>query len=416
MTFWIDLGKRAIGVLVICVLVAYVVVFLNALKEKDDKPADTETKVFGLDKVIAFYGEPRDIESANFVLSDDWKFWKERGGVAAISRTWFPVLQNTIDKGSDVLVNLNYGDNPNPVVSIDEFGFDFDGQIDIKTAEILKATKKKKPELNIAIWQMRGPVAPRLAETYRELVDLVLLETYVNLDNSWIIAFQLQAARLNGLLEKSIIDLGLGQESPQLGGWAWIRTKEELEQQIRLIRFIAPESPGVAFFGYGNLAKHPLTPKDIDEVCSRFLEVPADGTGLRPDLQELSKAFTKQYEKPAIFCSSLLAYPNYYPGHPGPEGEWTDWGRLVRPMIFRALMMNLGKQDAKKIKVSLQNRGESGEIWAEGTLDIPARSVKVAELPVLPGKEMREWVGSWIMSVEAPDCEVFVFRDARLWK
>ena len=121
---------------------------------------------------------------------------------------------------------------------------------------------------------MRAPVAPKLAAVYRDTVELVMMETYVDLNDPWMIAFQLQAARLNGLLERSVVALGLGKESDDKGGYRWTQKAEELEQQIRLIRFVAPESPGVAFFGKWKLKENdcPLTDKQLDDICGRFLE------------------------------------------------------------------------------------------------------------------------------------------------
>lgn len=378
--------------------------------------ASGQKKVLGLDTVIAFYDEPRDVRSATFVRSGDWKHWEDRGGVAASGLTWFNVLKNPVEKGADILVNAVDTKNPRPVVNIDEFGFDFDGQIDLKTAEVLRAAKKKKPELGVTVWQMRGPVAPRLAATYRELVDLVLMETYVDLSDSWLIAFQLQAARLNGLLEKSIIGLGLGAESKELGGHPWTRTREELEQQLRLIRFVAPESPGVAFFGLWGLDKHPLKRQQVDELSGQFRKIPTDGTGLRPELLELGKTFTKRYAKPAIFCSSTFVMPNFYPGHVGPDGKWTNWGQVVQPESARAILMNLGEQDAKEVIVRLRGRGKEGEVWAKGLVDVPARSLVVATLPTLPGTGFRGWAGTEQIEVNAPGAEVHIFQVARFGK
>ena len=165
------------------------VAFGQETQQAQPKPAD---KVLGLDTVIAFYGAPKDLRSPTFVLSEDWKYWKQRGAVAAISKVWFDLLQNPVDKGVEILTGLNFADNPDPVVAIDEFGFDYDGQIDIRTAALLREAKKKKPNLHVAVWQMRGPVAPKLAEAYRDSVDLVLLETYVGPKDLWLIAARLR--------------------------------------------------------------------------------------------------------------------------------------------------------------------------------------------------------------------------------
>jgi hypothetical protein len=46
-------------------------------------------------------------------------------------------------------------------------------------------------------------------------------------------------------------------------------------------------------------------------------------------------------------------------------------------------------------------------------VDIPANSIAVAVLPVLPGKDWKGWVGSWLMEVEAPGCTVQTFYESR---
>jgi hypothetical protein len=372
-------------------------------------PATGETKrPFGLDKVIAFYGAPQEIAAANFVLSGDGQYWQSRGGVASRGITHQQFLRKTVDEAANVLVTLDFKNTPNPVITIDELGWDYDGGIDRHSAAILKAVHEKRPGLKIAVWQMRGPVAPGLAAIYRETVELVLLETYFDLKDAWMIPFQLQAARLNGLLGKTIIGLGIGKESPDLGGHPWTQTKEELDQQLRLIRFVAPESPGVAFFGLDRLGKCDLTKEQLDQLCGRFLQIPTDGTGLKPELLELGKTFTRRYEKPAVFCSSEFVLPYFHSGHDG-----GPWGSAYQPPVARVLAMNLGSKDAKGIRVRLRSPGEGGGVWAEGPVDIPARSVVVAALPILPGKKWHGWTGTEIMGVDAPGCEVFNFEDSR---
>ena len=319
----------------------------------------------------------------------------------------YKFLRKNADDASDYLANIDFGDNPNPVISIDELGWDNDGGIDRHTVAILKAVREKRPELKITVWQMRGPVAPKLAAVYRDAVELVLMETYYALDDAWMIPFHLQAARLNGLLDRSVVALGLGKESDEKSGRPWTQTPEELKQQIHLIRFVAPESPGVAFFGKWSLKEnsYPLTDKQLDEICSRFLEIPTDGSDLKPMLRKLGRTFTKRYEKPAIFCSSAFVLPYFHSGHDG-----GPWGSMHKPPIARLLMMNLGQQDAKGVKVLLRDP-EKGD-WAAGTVDIPAQAVVVALLPICPDKGYSGPSGSSTMEVNAPGCKVFNFLDS----
>jgi hypothetical protein len=404
--------KRSFGVtwlFLVCAIIAGIALPQAGAAE----PAAGEKKgPFGRDTVISFYGDYRkDVPSQNLVLGGE---------------TWFKLLQGTVEQGAEVLAT-----HPHEPFSIDELGFDFDGPADLKTIKVLTLAKEKKPELKLAVWQMRGPVAPKLAAAYRELVELVMMETYVDLPDSWWIAFNLQTANLSGLADKTIIGLGVGAQTPSAGegpqgGYFWTKSKEDLEQQIRLIRYVAPDSPGVTFFGQKpHFARGKkgvtITLADVEAVVSKFRETPTDGTGLTPELLELGKTFTKRYEKPAIFCSSALAYAEAYPGDPG-----TDWRGLkdTEPLTIRALMMNLGEQDAKNVIVRIRHRGEGGEVWAKGVVDIPARSIAVAVLPAIPGSEIKkradgrvEAVGKCIMEVDVPsDWVVEKFRYSRYWE
>ena len=363
-------------------------------------------KILGLDTVIAFYSAPAEIKSQTFVRGDNWKDWQARGGVVSKGITHQKFLSKNVGEASDVLVNMDFVDNPHPIVNIDEFGWDYDGGIDRHSAAILNAVHEKRPELKIAVWQMRGPVAPQLAKVYRDTVDLVMLETYYTLDDAWMIAFALQTARLNGILDRSVIGLGLGSEAPRLGGWEWTRTAQELEQQIRLIRYVAPESPGVAFFGSfleGDRAMR-MTRQELDYICGRFRQFPTDGTGLEPALLELGKTFTRRYRKPAVFASSNYVLPFFHSGHDG-----AAWGQVHEPQVARTLLMNLGETDARGVEVRLLHAKES--VWAEGSVDIPARTVVVAELPMSKG--FLGWGGTGTLEIDAPGCEVFFFLNSR---
>ena len=168
--------------------------------------------------------------------------------MSVTNKTWHSLLKDTtVENGVDVLINLDYQDNPHPVVAIDEFGFDYGGETDQKSAKILEETKRREPNLTLTVYQMRGPVAKVLATTYRKVVDLVMMEGYVRGKNEyWSLMAQVEAARMNGLIEKSIILLGPTE---------WAQTREELEQQIRFVRLIAPESPGIGFFAPPNHVK-----------------------------------------------------------------------------------------------------------------------------------------------------------------
>ena len=374
---------------------------LAVSEAKDDEPAaGAEKKPFGLDKVIHFgYFSNPGSNYQTFVKSDDWKSCKNRGCVSTRYITHQSFLRKNVDEAANVLMNLDFKGNPDPVLTIDEFGWDYDGGIDRHCMAILKAVHKKKPGLKIAIWQMRGPVAPKLAAVYRDTVELVFMETYYDLKNAWMIPFQLQTARLNGLLGKTVLGLGLGDEND---GEHWTRTPEDLQQQLALIRFVAPESPGVTFFGglKGKRTGCQITKKQFDRIVGGFMQIPTDGSGLKPELLKLGKTFTKHYDGPAIFCSNHLMMCYFHSGFDG-----GPWGTLHKPTVARVLMMNLGHKDAKGVKVSLKDLKDVAKELGSTTVDIPARSVVVALVPGCGG-----WMDSATLEVDAPGGKVFNFK------
>ena len=74
-------------------------------------------------------------------------------------------MRKPLDEAVERLVHADYGGNPKPVMAIDEFGFDYGGQTDEKAARILRETKRRRPELALAVWEMRGPV-PKVSATH----------------------------------------------------------------------------------------------------------------------------------------------------------------------------------------------------------------------------------------------------------
>ncbi len=403
----------ALTVVAVCAMTAGALAPANG-----EEKANVREKVLGLDTVIHFFGLGSGMHSPTLVSSGDWKGLKARGVVAA-SGSGHGMLNIPVAEAAERHAKMDFGGNPHPVITVDEFGFDYDGQIDLRTAETLRAIKKARPELGIAVWQMRGPIAPRLAATYRDEVDLVMMETYVSPADIWLIGAQLKAAELNGLGHKSVVGLGIGRCGRDHVNWA--RSKDELEEQVRFIRAVAPESPGLAFFGLPNghyeyrnrvVPEVPITLAQADDIAGRFRQIPTDGAGLRPELKELAEVFTKRYDEPAIVCSTRWVHPNRDPD---------DWRKIVRPASFRAFMMNLGERGAENVIVTLRMpKDRGGHVLAKGVIDIPARSTAVAVLPRVGDWEV--WIGRWDMElettpvlageleIEGPGCKVLDFK------
>jgi len=362
-----------------------------------------KTKVLGLDKVIAFtYSSTKELDlkqlhSVTFVGplgASDWKYWRSRGVVMGTGQTWYDLLRSPLDRAVEILTGQDYGGNPQPVMMIDEFGFDYGGLMDQQSALILRQAKLKKPELALTVFEMRGPIPQVLAEAYRDVADLVMMESYVGSQRQyWFIASQVWSARRYGILPKTILILGLGKGGNP--GENWAETKEELEQQIRFARLIAPESPGIGFY-----SGTPELLAAADAMCAHFFHYPTNGSGLPAEVRDLARTFSRHYQKPTLVVSPSFVEPNYN----------VDGQGLGEPKMMRAYMINLGDADAQNVKVRLRNPPDAGgNVFAEGVVPlIPKRSEAIVVMRVTD--LWRVWVGQWILEVEAPGCDVISFK------
>jgi hypothetical protein len=135
-------------------------------------------------------------------------------------------------------------------IAIDEFGSG-DRLIDDRMIEALDMTRKGADGLFIAVWHA-GLLTRDVARAYARSADLVLLETYVAGDSglAWHFGPKLLAARMYGLLRKTVFALGINDVDRRLGATMkpWANSPDELQAQMRWIRARAPEMPGVAFF------------------------------------------------------------------------------------------------------------------------------------------------------------------------
>ena len=355
--------------------------------EYSSAPAAGPAKILGLERVIAFTYTPTDfnlaqLHSATLLGPVDpagWKAWQDRGVVAAAGVTWPNLLRVPIPQAVQALVTPAYGGNPRPAVMIDEFGFDYGGLMDEKSAAIVRQAKRQRPELSLAVWEMRGPIPDVLGKAYHDAADLVMMESYMGGPSQyWWVASQVWSARRLGILPKTIVVLGLGKGGNP--GEAWAETPEEVERQIRFVRLIAPESPGVGFFG-----GTPELLAAADAVCMRFAALPTDGSGLPAEALKLAQTFSRGHTGATLVASPDLVEPSF-----------TEDGQgFVHPTTMRAYLINLGDTDARDVKVRLRNSAaQGGDVFAQGVVPlIPKRGESIGILPVIA--KWKEWVGQW---------------------
>jgi hypothetical protein len=74
---------------------------------------------------------------------------------------------------------------------------------------------------------------------------------------------------------------------------------------------------------------------------------------------------------------------------------------------MRVLLMNLGDEAAKNIKVRLRNpKDKGGDVFAEGAVDVPGKGVAVAALSVT-GK-WNVWK-TWDIEIDGGEAETLIY-------
>jgi hypothetical protein len=137
-----------------------------------------------------------------------------------------------------------------------------------------------------------------------------------------------------------------------------------------------------------------------DALCTHYFQLPTNGSGVPPEVREIARTFSRRYEKPTLVASPSFVEPNFK----------EDGNGLGEPMVMRPYIINLGDTDARNVTVRLRNLPDlGGKVFAEGVIPlIPARGETVATLRVID--LWREWVGRWIMEIDAPGCDVHIYK------
>ncbi len=208
----------------------------------------------------------RDIRWIN-IISENWhkeevsRYWLSRGVIPACWRGGY--CKKNLTKNNIIRYWIEPYYEGYPAIAIDEFNYDNGGKIDKKMAEALLEVKKAVPKLFVICWGAGGLGADLLLRTFKTSADLVVPEIYVRFSEEYK-RFDITAklARKFHLADKTIIALGLGK---------WITTEYELENQIRYVRKIFPESPGIGFFCSG---AYPELIRCADKLCFKYFIKP----------------------------------------------------------------------------------------------------------------------------------------------
>lgn len=132
----------------------------------------------------------------------------------------------------------------------------------------LREFRKKHPDVFIALWHIGANLKPEIVEAVKDgTIDLVMPERYHTWDAPMEESLKKDIAMLRkmGVLHKTIIGLGTHRNYAGYGNAE--QHAEYLEKQIALIRKLAPESPGMAFY---NDAALPGVKEKVDGFCKKY--------------------------------------------------------------------------------------------------------------------------------------------------
>lgn len=289
--------------------------------DRSNNRASVEVPVVNRDLYFHFWNIPRSNRYIQSIMADkkeDQEYWLNRGVIPCRGASGYQHASHTEDEFfRGWSGDPEWGSSPGLV--IDEFGGADDG-IDKRMARALVRTRKKRPDLYIAVWDAWGILNDTLAESYVKAADLVINEQYRDyfgeyffFDEAW------KIIQKQGLVDRAVIGIS---PYPNL----WITTEQELRSQIRYIRKLAPEMPGVSFFG-----------------------------SPRPHLAEpIDRAIRDYHLMPVLFVKKM-------------SGE-------------TATISNIGGMDAKEIELRFYT-GDKSEQLGTLTLDLKAGEAKPVKLP-----------------------------------
>lgn len=205
----------------------------------------------------------------------DEQYWKQRGVFTA---HWCGAMCGR-DKPMEHFVR---GWTSKPAIAIDEFGGpaeDFP-----KFRQALIEARKLRPDEFIAAWFCGWyDFWPEL----KGLLDFFLPEIYLNYSGYNLTRFDwiVEHARKCGTFYKTLVGLGINVVKHDDGTVRYRPTPEEIVEQVRYLKQIAPDLRGLAFFTYGSA--EPAVRAAVDQACrDYFLGPVADlvEATVRPEL------------------------------------------------------------------------------------------------------------------------------------
>lgn len=275
---------------------------------------------------FAWFGTPTEFRWCNVpttVKDEDIEYWLRRGAIPCQWRGGVCYKDWTKEQLIESWGSSKW-------IAIDEIGGP--GEPTTKFMEALREIKSTRPEHFVAVWFMG---AHDYWAEVKDIIDLFLPEVYLNYRGNHLGQFDsyLDTIRRTATVSQTLFGLGINivrdkeTKEPKV-----VPTQEDVLRQIRHIKRIAPDMPGIAFFTSYSAA--PGVAEYADELCGEY------------------------------FVKPLLTIPD----------QRVDIGNGVRPLA-RVKVANHGGMTARGVKVRLCQVGPGGEVHAES-------EARIKQLPV----------------------------------
>ncbi|MGQ9730890.1 MAG: hypothetical protein ACUVX8_06390 [Candidatus Zipacnadales bacterium] len=218
------------------------------------------------DLYFVWFGTPREFRWCNVpttVKAEDASWWLRRGAIPCHWRGG--VCYKERDQS---WFEEHYGSAQ--WIAIDEIGGP--GPETDKFVAALRALKAQQPERFTAVWFMG---AHQYWGDVTDVVDLFIPEVYLNYRGNNLSLFDgyLWRIRQAGVVSRTVFGLGINQIKDDDSGEVRVSpTKEDVLRQIRYIKRIAPEMPGVGFFTSYTAPEG--VAEYADELCGEYFVKP----------------------------------------------------------------------------------------------------------------------------------------------
>ena len=229
---------------------------------------------------LVWYGEPAKVghTTALTTVGDDLDAydWRKQG---VLPLSWAPGMVEREHTRGDFEENwASRIASKNRGIAIDEFGIFQTAEFGVGMANALLPVRRQFPDRPVYVWQAMAVGAP-IAPALRRGADLVMHECYMEYLGHRYTSFDFMMRRIReyGLTQNSVFGLACTSENTSTSA-------EQLTEQFRYIRELAPELPGVAIYkAYGTGARlAPLT----DQLFERYFLRPVVRTVLVRDLPD----------------------------------------------------------------------------------------------------------------------------------